>query len=254
MKFSEKEIQQRSKSFERSTPQEILHWAIENFAPEITMSTSFQTQSMPLLHMAIRIKPDLPVQFLDTGFHFWETLIFRERMQMAWKLNLVDLYRDSRWDLFCRQLGRDLPKQDPNLCCYIHKVQPMQKGIQGYLAWISGIRRDQTIERAQAEILELQPDGLLKINPLLNWTNSNIEGYIKEHNLPAHPLLERGYRSIGCSPCTRAVTQGEYDRAGRWDGREKTECGLHTAMFKHKNLRELSGDFILNPLDEDTSK
>ncbi|MBN1306232.1 MAG: phosphoadenylyl-sulfate reductase [Anaerolineales bacterium] len=253
MIFSKEQIRQQSKSFESSSPQEILSWAIDTLAPEITMSTSFQTQSMPLLHMAIRIKPDLPIQFLDTGFHFWETLIFRERMQMAWKLNLIDLYRDSRWDNFCRQFGRELPRQDPNLCCYIHKVQPMQKGIQGYRGWISGIRRDQTEERARAEILEQQPDGLLKVNPMLNWTSNDIQAYIREYNLPAHPLYEQGYRSIGCSPCTRPVSQDELDRAGRWDGRGKTECGLHTSMFTHKELQELSGNFVLNPLDNEST-
>ena len=102
---------------------------------------------------------------------------------------MVDLYRDSRWDVFARQNMRTLPVQDPNLCCYIHKVQPMQKALSGLRAWISGIRRDQTAERAHAKILELQDDGLLKVNPLLNWTKRDVQAYMEEHHLPVHPLV-----------------------------------------------------------------
>ena len=236
-----------SAQFEAKTPQEIIRWAVDTFAPEIAMSTSFQTQSMPLLYMATSIRPDLKIFFLDTGYHFWDTLIFREKIQHEWNLNVVDLYRDSRWDHFARQNTRILPTQDPNLCCYIHKVQPMQKALSGLRAWISGIRRDQTAERAHAKILELQDDGLLKINPLLNWTKRDVQAYMEEHPLPLHPLYERGYRSIGCAPCTVAIGLNDDDRAGRWAGRGKTECGLHTDLFKHKQLAEVKDQFVLKP-------
>ena len=198
--LSASEIEKLSLEFETKTPQEIIQWAVDTFWPEIAMSSSFQTQSMPLLHMATRIKHDLPVFFLDTGYHFWESLIFREQIASEWQLNVIDLYRDPRWDVFARQRMRSLPMDDPNLCCYIHKVMPMQKAMKDFKAWISGIRRDQTSVRAQAKILELQDDGLLKINPLLNWTKTDIKRYIEENNLPSHPLLEKGYRSIGCAP------------------------------------------------------
>jgi phosphoadenosine phosphosulfate reductase len=247
--FNAQELQRLSRQFESSTPQAIIRWAVEAFAPEIALSTSFQTQSMPLLHMATRIRPDIQVLFLDTGYHFWETLIFREQIQHEWNLNVVDLYRDSRWDVFARQNTRSLPLQDPNLCCYIHKVQPMQKALAGLKAWISGIRREQTPERAQAQILELQADGLLKVNPLLNWKKSDVQAYMQEHDLPAHPLYERGYRSIGCAPCTVAVGAHEDERAGRWVGRHKLECGLHTEMFKHKDLAEVREHFVMQPED-----
>ncbi len=213
------------------------------------MSTSFQTQSMPLLHMVARILPNIKIFFLDTGYHFWDTLIFREQVQQEWNLNVVDLYRDSRWDHFARQNVRSLPLQDPNLCCYIYKVQPMQKALSGLKAWVSGIRRDQTSNRAHAQILELQDDGLLKVNPLLNWTKRDVQTYIVDHQLPVHPLYERGYRSIGCAPCTVAVGMDDNDRAGRWAGRGKTECGLHTDMFKHKELAEVKDQFVLQPED-----
>jgi len=244
---TQEEIAALSAQFEAKTPQEIIQWAVNEFAPDIAISTSFQTQSMPLLHMVTRIKPDIKIFFLDTGYHFWDTLIFREQIQHEWHLNVIDLYRDSRWDHFARQNTRALPVQDPNLCCYIHKVQPMQKALSGLRAWISGIRRDQTSERAHAQILELQDDGLLKVNPLLNWTRSDVQAYMADHHLPTHPLYERGYRSIGCAPCTIAIGINDDERSGRWAGRGKTECGLHTEMFKHKELAEVKDQFVMKP-------
>lgn len=242
--FSLAELESLSREFEAKAPEEIIRWAVEALAPAIVLSTSFQTQSMPLLHMVTRILPDIRVLFLDTGYHFWDTLTFRERIEHEWGLNVVDLYRDSRWDAFVRDHIRTLPLQDPNLCCYLHKVQPMQKALAGVQGWISGIRRDQTAQRAQAQILEPQADGLVKINPILNWTRADIQRYRSLHNLPSHPLYERGYRSIGCAPCTVAVGAGDDDRAGRWAGRGKTECGLHTDLFRHTNASEVGDQFV----------
>ncbi len=242
--FSQVEIDSLSEDFETQTPLQIIQWAAQVFAPGIAVSTSFQTQSMPLLDMVRRIVPDIRILFLDTGYHFWDTLTFRERLQHEWHLNVVDLYRDSRWDSFVRDHIRTLPLQDANLCCYLHKVQPMQKALSGLRAWITGIRRDQTPERAHAHILELQADGLVKINPLLNWTRLDIQRYIADHELPAHPLYELGYRSVGCAPCTTAVGRDDDDRAGRWAGRGKTECGLHTDLFRHKDPAEVGDQFV----------
>ena len=227
--FTPLEIEKLSDEFESRTPQEIIAWAVDVFWPQVALSSSFQTQSVPLLHMVSQAKRDILVYFLDTGYHFWETLIFREQLASEWKLNVLDLYRDTRWDVFARGQVRTLPLEDPNLCCFIHKVEPLQRGMKDMLAWISGIRRDQTATRAHAKILELQEDGLLKINPMLNWTKADVLAYIEEHHLPTHPLLEKGYRSIGCAPCTRAVKEGEDERAGRWwwENPEHKECGLH---------------------------
>jgi len=236
------EITQLSEEFEARSPQEIVTWAIDRFWPQIAMSCSFQTQSMPLLHMATRIRRDLLIFFLDTGYHFWDTLIFREQVASGWKLNVLDLYRDPRWNHFSRQHTRSLPLEDPDLCCFLNKVQPMQKALSDMQAWISGIRRDQTAARAHARILELQPDGLLKVNPLLNWTKADVEKYLQEHSLPVHPLLAKGYRSIGCAPCTLAIGLNEDERSGRWAGRGKTECGLHTEMFALKDFAKTRRD------------
>ena len=243
--LSSQKIDTLSEEFETKTPQEIIRWAVNEFSPKIAVSSSFQTQSMPLLHMVSQIKRDVPVFFIDTGYHFWETLMFREQLASEWDLNVIDLYRDPRWDVFVLQNIRTLPIEDPNLCCYLHKVQPMQKALKDVQAWISGIRRDQTSVRAQARILELQEDGLLKINPLLNWTKADVKRYAGENDLPSHPLLEKGYRSVGCAPCTIAIGANEDERAGRWAGRGKVECGLHTDMFHKKNMAEVKQDFQL---------
>ena len=243
--FSASEIDHLSKEFEAKTPQEIIRWAVDTFWPQVALSSSFQTQSVPLLHMASLIRRDILIFFLDTGYHFWETHMFREQLASHWQLNVLDLYRDARWDVFMRQHTRSLPIEDPSLCCFIHKVQPMQKALQDMKAWISGIRRDQTSVRANAKILELQDDGLLKINPLLNWTKEDVQRYAREHRLPAHPLFQRGYRSIGCAPCTIAIGVNDDERAGRWSGHEKIECGLHTEMFRQKDL-----ELDITPLDK----
>ena len=242
------EIEKLSEEFETKTPQEIIQWAMDTFWPQIAMSSSFQTQSVPLLHMVAQINRNLLIYFIDTGYHFWETAIFREQLASDWHLNVLDLYRDTRWDVFARQRTRTLPLEDPNLCCYIHKVQPMQTALKDMLAWITGIRRDQTATRAKARILEWQEDGLLKVNPLLNWTRADVLRYAEEHNLPSHPLLEKGYRSVGCAPCTVAVGIQDDERAGRWQGRGKTECGLHTSMFSQKDPSQLKSDFQVDIL------
>jgi phosphoadenosine phosphosulfate reductase len=241
--LSVQELDILSDEFETKTPQEIVQWAVDEFWPEIAMSSSFQTQSMPLLHMVTSIKRGMPVFFLDTGYHFWETLIFREKIASEWQINVIDLYRDTRWDVFARQNARTLPLEDPNLCCYLRKVQPMQKALKDVKAWISGIRRDQTSVRAKAKFLELQEDGLLKVNPLLNWTKADVQQYIEENNLPKHPLYEKGYRSVGCAPCTIAIGVHDDERAGRWVGRDKIECGLHTDMFHKKDIVDAEKEF-----------
>jgi phosphoadenosine phosphosulfate reductase len=247
--LSAQKIEKYSQEFETWTPQEIIAWAADRFSPYMAMSSSFQTQSMPLLYMATRIIPDLPILFIDTGYHFWDTLMFREKIAHEWNLNIIDLHRLSNWDSFVRQYARTLPVEDPNLCCYLHKVQPMQQALKGYKAWISGIRRDQTSVRAKANFLELQENGLLKINPLLNWKKEDVKRYIEEHNLPLHPLYEKGYRSIGCQPCTIAIGVNDDERAGRWAGRGKVECGLHTKMFS-QDISDSKNEFRLDVMKD----
>lgn len=210
--------------FEGGDPADILAWAAERFMPRLVATSSFQTQSVPLLYLIGQVCPQVPVLFLDTGYHFPETLAFRDELIARFGLT-VRVIRPDVERAAAQQEA--LYRRDPDLCCYVHKVLPMQRALRGLDAWISGIRRDQTPERARAQVIELLPEGQVKINPLAGWTREDIWRIIHQHNLPVHPLLAQGYMSIGCAPCTVPVFGGD-ERAGRWAGTGKTECGLHT--------------------------
>jgi len=222
-------LQQLNHQFETATPQEILTWAWETFKPGIVSTSSFQTQSLPLLHIISQVTPQLIVFYLDTGFHFPETLAFRDRLVNELNLNVQVIKSEMGHDQFKHQYG-DLFRENPDLCCYINKVEPLQRALKGQKAWISGIRRDQTTERSNTPIVAMQADGIYKISPLAQWTSRDIGQYIYDHNLPDHPLLVQGYLSIGCAPCTQPVTEGQDERTGRWVGQGKTECGLHVPL------------------------
>lgn len=213
---------------DRWSAEEILTWAWETFRPRVVASSSFQTQSVPLLHIISRACPDMPVIFLDTGFHFMETLAFRDELRARYDLNIIVARPAIGKSQLLAKYGEGLYRRDPDLCCYINKVEPMQRVLSGMRAWVSGVRRDQTTHRKDLGVIEPQSSGLLKIHPMINWTRKDIWEYIERYRLPYHPLYPSGYLSIGCAPCTRPVSPGEEERAGRWAGTEKKECGLHT--------------------------
>lgn len=217
---------------EASDPREILEWVALN-VDHLAVATSFQSSGMVILHLMKQIRPDVPVLFLNTGFHFEETLAFRSRIVEEWQLNLVELRGEHQTPQRQAELyGAGLYRMDPDLCCSINKVWPLQRALEDYDGWISGVRRDQSAQRAGVPLIGKQvlPSGrwVLNIHPLANWTRDDVVAYIDHHDIPTHPLLERGYRSIGCWPCTRPVTADEDERAGRWSGSDRTECGIHT--------------------------
>ncbi len=225
--LSDLDVPLLNERLEQCTTEEILKWAWETFGSKVTVSSSFQTQSLPLLHIISQVCPGMPVIFIDTGFHFPETLAFRDMLQTRYGLNIVTVHPEIAKSQLLQQYGEALYRRDPDLCCYINKVEPMQRILAKMHAWVAGVRRDQTTNRSQLSVLEPQPSGLLKIHPMLNWTRDDIQTYIHEHDLPAHPLYAQGYRSIGCAPCTRPTLTLEDERSGRWAGTGKTECGLH---------------------------
>jgi phosphoadenosine phosphosulfate reductase len=194
------------------------------------MTSSFQQQSLTLLHIVSLVVPHLPIFFLDTGYHFEETLAFKTRVTEQFGLNIHDIHPEMNREEQDAKYGPDLPHTNPDLCCYLNKVQPLQSAMQGYRAWITGIRRDQSPARANAPIVDIRDDGIAKIAPLATWTRDDVWRYMEFHQLPRHPLYDKGYKSIGCAPCTRAIAEGEDERAGRWSGKKKTECGLHTVF------------------------
>lgn len=194
----------------------------------IYASSSFQTQSVPLLHILGEHFPQVKIIFLDTGFLFPETYAFKEQLERIFNLDIITLksntsliqQRDNRTGLFQYAL-------DPDYCCYINKVSPLDDFLQSGDIWISGVRRDQTSVRKEMKTLEYKEHGIVKLHPMLEWNSRDIYQYIQKNNLPKHPLEKEGFISIGCVPCTYKWTDGT-ERGGRWVGSKKTECGLHS--------------------------
>lgn len=219
-------------ALETAEPPAILRWAVEKI-DRLAVATSFQSSGLVILHMLQPIKRDLPVLFLDTGFHFRETLEFRKMIAGMWDLKLVDVRGEHGSPQAQAELyGPRLYERDPTTCCEINKVRPLQRALEEYDGWISGLRRDQSPLRSATPIVEAQmlPTGneIMKIHPLAHWSRAQVDRYLARHEIPTHPLLEKGYRSIGCRPCTRAIGDDEDERAGRWSGSMKTECGIHS--------------------------
>jgi phosphoadenosine phosphosulfate reductase len=213
---------------EEQSPEEILAWVTSTWAPDAVLTMSFQHEGVVIAHMLRQIAPATPVLFIDTGYHFPETLAYRDELVEHFGLQIRNLSSAMPRGEFLAQYGDTLYESDPDLCCKINKVDPMQLALNGVAAWINGRRRDQATTRSQMNILERLGGGIVKINPLANWKAKNTWEYMQKHEIPTHPLFDQGYASIGCAPCTRPVLAGEDERAGRWAGRGKTECGLHT--------------------------
>ena len=202
----------------------------ERFANRIALVSAFGAESAVLLHMTAAIDPALPVIFLDTEKLFPETLAYRDRL--AARLGLRDL-RVARPDPVTAMAAD--PVQDPDGCCAARKTGPLDAALAPFDAWISGRKRFQGGDRSALEAVEFGADWRIKINPLAGWSAADIAGYFDHFDLPPHPLVARGFRSIGCAPCTRAVRADEDSRAGRWDGLAKTECGIHRSpAFRDK--------------------
>jgi phosphoadenosine phosphosulfate reductase len=217
--------------FETRPPEDILRWSWDTFGLSAVSSSAFQPQSVALLHMISQICPEMPIIFTDTGYHFPETLAYRDEIARKLNLKVQTVYADPQVQKRVQNLAEPLYLRDPDLCCRIHKVEPMAKALLGKKAWVTGVRREQTKHRSQISIVEVRSDGLFKISPMANWTQRDIWTYIDRYDLPIHPLFFQGYASIGCAPCTRPVTAGEDERAGRWAGTDKTECGIHTVVI-----------------------
>jgi phosphoadenosine phosphosulfate reductase len=195
---------------------------------DTALVSSFGADSVVLLHLLSKVAPDTPVLFLETGMMFPETLTYQREVAETLGLSNVRLIRPDSGDLFAHDPEGDLNGRDPDLCCTIRKVRPLEVALQGFDAWITGRRRVQSGTRATIPLFEVEA-GRIKANPLAGWSGADLAAYMDAHALPRHPLVARGYPSIGCAPCTSKVAPGEDPRAGRWRGREKTECGIHFA-------------------------
>jgi phosphoadenosine phosphosulfate reductase len=218
-----------SERLEKATPEEIIAWTVDNYFPRLTMATAFGPEGCVILAMLARIQPRTYVFNLDTGYQFKETLDLRDRIAQRYGIE-VDLQRpDTTVEEYEKLHGGPVYKTDSNRCCADRKIAVLKRVSRGFDAWMSGIRRDQSPHRAGAPIVGWDKKfGLVKISPLANWTKNDVWKRITSEDIPYNPLHDQGYPSIGCWPCTRAVMFGEDERAGRWSGTGKTECGLHT--------------------------
>lgn len=205
---------------------ERLAFAVDTWGEDLLFTSSFGAQSVVVLHLWSRIAKGLPVVMLDTGFLFPETLAYRDRLVERLGLSVKTIRPDVPNADFVARYGDDIQKKDPDFCCGSNKVAPLAPHKEKAKAWVSGLRRDQSKTRAEVKILE--EDGhLVRVHPIASFTKDDVAAYLAKHDLPEHPLVARRYLSIGCAPCTRAVEAGEDERAGRWAGTGKTECGLH---------------------------
>lgn len=205
----------------------VLRWAGDTFGDEFAITSSMADGL--LAHLASTAVPGVHVVFLDTGFHFAETVGTRDWIAGALPITLVNVRPEQTVAEQDAEFGPRLFERDPDLCCSLRKVQPLAQTLSGYVAWGSGIRRDESPSRAGTRLVDWDAKReMIKVNPLAAWTHADVDAYVAEHQVPVNPLVDLGFASIGCAPCTRPVAPGEDPRAGRWAGRSKTECGIHT--------------------------
>ncbi|HLJ55502.1 MAG TPA: phosphoadenylyl-sulfate reductase [Chthonomonadaceae bacterium] len=224
-------LRQASERMENWSPEEILRWAVETYGSGLAFATAFGVEGCVLLAMLAGISGgrDVRVFNLETGYQFPETLALRETIRERYGIEVEYVRaRESAAEMEAR-FGGPIYGRDPDACCRIRKVEPLRDALRGHAAWMSAIRRDQTPDRARVAITEWDAKfELVKVSPLANWTKGDVWAYAQINEVPVNPLHERGYSSIGCWPCTRAVAAGEGDRAGRWADFAKLECGLHS--------------------------
>lgn len=207
---------------------ESLQWVWQELGPQVALASSFGAEDMVLIDQWCHVCSDPQIFYLDTGLLFPETVQLITTAERRYGFRAIRVTPDLSLDLQAQTYGPALWQHDPDRCCQLRKVHSLQRFLQDHTAWITGIRRDQTPARRQAPWIAWDPAfGLVKVNPLIHWTAGEVFGYLLDHQVPYNPLHDQGYPSIGCLPCTHTVQVGEDPRAGRWRGKEKTECGLH---------------------------
>jgi phosphoadenosine phosphosulfate reductase len=218
-RWSDEELARVNASFENAPAAAVIEWAVEQFHPDLCLTASMTDAVM--IDLVTAVEPSVEVVFIDTRYHFPETLETLELVRRHYGLNLRIMTIPPPAD------GVELWKADPERCCSAAKVTQLDRALQGKLAWMSGLRRVEAPTRAAAPIVSRDKRGLIKINPIATWSDLDVSGYIADHDVAVNPLVAKGYPSIGCWPCTAPVADGEDPRAGRWAGQDKTECGLH---------------------------
>src|SRR6201998_1505609 len=206
---------------------DLLRWTDENFGGEYVVASNMQ--DTVLIDMAAKVRPGVDVLFLDTGYHFVETIGTRDAVSEVYDVNVINVTPEHSVAEQDALLGKNLFARDPNECCRLRKVAPLTKALRGYSAWVTGLRRVEALTRANAPIISFDTAfGLVKVNPLAAWTDQDVEDYIQANSVLVNPLVSDGYPSIGCAPCTAKPGAGADPRSGRWQGIGKIECGLHS--------------------------
>lgn len=212
------DIDALSAGFEDATAPEIVAWAVETFGERLCLTASMA--DAVLIDVATKVAPEIEIVFIDTDFHFAETLATVEAVRRRYHPRLTVARAAVAVD-------DELWRTDPDRCCELRKVRPLEAAVAGKAAWLSGLRRVDSADRAFAPIVSIDKRGKVKVNPIANWSDDDVERYVADHDVPVNPLIAQGFPSVGCWPCTRAIRPGEDRRAGRWSGSGKTECGLH---------------------------
>jgi phosphoadenosine phosphosulfate reductase len=207
---------------------ELLRWTDENFGGNYIVASNMQ--DAVLVDLAAKVRPGVEVLFLDTGYHFVETIGTRDAVEAVYDIKVVNVTPQNSVEKQDELFGKDLFAREPNECCRMRKVEPLSKALRGYSAWVTGIRRVEAPTRANAPLVSWDKAfGLVKINPLAAWTDEDMQSYIDANDVLVNPLVFEGYPSIGCAPCTAKPVEGADPRSGRWAGLSKTECGLHAS-------------------------
>jgi phosphoadenosine phosphosulfate reductase len=223
------DLTEANERLQGASPQEILRWAVEAFYPRLTMATAFGPEGCVILHMLAEIEPRVRVFNLETGYQFAETLALRDQIAERYGIEVELVRPETTVAEYEAEHGGPLYVAHPDRCCHDRKLVPLRRAVAGYEAWISAIRADQSAHRARADVVGWDAKfGLVKVNPLLRWTKRDVWAFAVTNKVPYNPLHDQGYASIGCWPCTQAIAPGQDERAGRWAGQAKTECGLHS--------------------------
>jgi len=212
---------------EGENPGEIIDIARQELSENLMMTTAFGYSGIVLLNFVKAAFPDIPIYFIDTGYHFEETLKLRLKIMDEWKINIQMVSTSRPKAELVGLMGEKAYNTDPDMCCHYRKVEPLQNLMNDDTVWLSATRRDQAITRKNTQPIEIDGRGQIKISPLYNWTSEACWTYIRKYDLPYNPLHDQFYPSIGCYPCTNPIDEGGDERSGRWSGSDKVECGLH---------------------------
>jgi phosphoadenosine phosphosulfate reductase len=219
-------VESAAAALEGAPTLEVIRWAVATFGDRICLTSSMSDAA--LIHLVSKVKPGIDVLFVDTGYHFAETIGTRDAVEAVYPVNVINVQPSRTVAEQEQSLGPRLHRRNPDLCCHLRKVEPLGRALEGYMAWFSGIRRDETTTRRDRRVVEWdRKRGMVKVNPILDWTQEQMDDYMADNGVLVNPLHYDGYPSIGCAPCTSPVAPGEDPRSGRWKGMGKVECGIH---------------------------